>query len=187
MDSEDVRELLTQYFDGARTIVDRYGGVVEKFIGDAVMAVWGVPKAHEDDAERAVRAGLELVDMATTLGDSAGVADAEVTMRVGIVTGEVTATLNATQQGLVAGRRGEHRLPGSVDRAAGAGLGRRDHPKAGGGGDRLRRGRRAHVERQVDSDSAVLGRQPSSEASADPNESTGLRHPSSAGTVSCGC
>ena len=54
-DAEDVRELLGRYFDSARTIVDRYGGVVEKFIGDAVMAVWGVPVAREDDAERAVR------------------------------------------------------------------------------------------------------------------------------------
>ena len=60
-DSEEVRELLSAYFAQCRVIVGRYGGVVEKFIGDAVMAVWGVPVAHEDDAERAVRAGLELV------------------------------------------------------------------------------------------------------------------------------
>ena len=51
-----------------REIIDRYGGTVEKFIGDAVMAVWGAPTAHEDDAERAVRAGLELVDVVTALG-----------------------------------------------------------------------------------------------------------------------
>ena len=50
------RELLTRYFDLAREVVERYGGMVEKFIGDAVMAVWGAPIAHEDDAERAVRA-----------------------------------------------------------------------------------------------------------------------------------
>ena len=59
-DAEEVRELLSAYFAQCRVIVGRYGGVVEKFIGDAVMAVWGVPVAHEDDAERAVRAGLEL-------------------------------------------------------------------------------------------------------------------------------
>ena len=61
-DAEDTRELLSRYFDLARDVVGRYGGTVEKFIGDAVMAVWGAPIAHEDDAERAVRAGLELVD-----------------------------------------------------------------------------------------------------------------------------
>ncbi len=61
-DQEDVRELLSSYFDECRQIIARYGGTVEKFIGDAVMAVWGVPTAHEDDAERAVRAGLELVN-----------------------------------------------------------------------------------------------------------------------------
>ncbi|HET7727074.1 MAG TPA: adenylate/guanylate cyclase domain-containing protein, partial [Candidatus Limnocylindrales bacterium] len=52
-DAEETRELLTRYFDQARETVLRYGGTVEKFIGDAVMAVWGTPSAHEDDAERA--------------------------------------------------------------------------------------------------------------------------------------
>ena len=61
-DFEDVRELQTRYFDTCRTIIERYGGTAEKFIGDAVMAVWGAPLANEDDAERAVRAALELVD-----------------------------------------------------------------------------------------------------------------------------
>src|SRR6476646_2760795 len=61
-DQEDVRELLSGYFEECRQIIARYGGTVEKFIGDAVLAVWGVPTAHEDDAERAVRAGLELVN-----------------------------------------------------------------------------------------------------------------------------
>ena len=59
-DPEAVREFLTAYFDRAAQIIERYGGTVEKFIGDAVMAVWGTPTAHEDDAERAVRAALEL-------------------------------------------------------------------------------------------------------------------------------
>ena len=53
-DAEDVRELLTRYFDTARRLIERYGGTVEKFIGDAVMAIWGAPVAQEDDAERAV-------------------------------------------------------------------------------------------------------------------------------------
>ncbi|MGH3287755.1 MAG: zinc-ribbon domain-containing protein, partial [Streptosporangiaceae bacterium] len=54
-DPEAVRELLSEYFEVARTVIGRYGGVVEKFIGDAVMAVWGTPAATEGDAERAVR------------------------------------------------------------------------------------------------------------------------------------
>ena len=60
-DPEAVREILSRYFDTAREVVGRYGGTIEKFIGDAVMAVWGAPVAHEDDAERAVRAALDLV------------------------------------------------------------------------------------------------------------------------------
>ena len=59
-DPDEVRDLLSRYFDTARQIVLRYGGTVEKFIGDAVMAVWGTPVAQEDDAERAVRAALDL-------------------------------------------------------------------------------------------------------------------------------
>ena len=69
-DAEDVRDLLGHYFEQAKTIIDRYGGTIEKFIGDAVMAVWGVPVAREDDAERAVRAGLELVEAVERFGRS---------------------------------------------------------------------------------------------------------------------
>ncbi len=100
-DSEEVRELLSAYFDRCRVIVGRYGGVVEKFIGDAVMAVWGVPVAHEDDAERAVRAGLELVAAIAAMGEEVGTPG--LAMRVGIVTGEVAVTLGATAEGMVAG------------------------------------------------------------------------------------
>ncbi len=100
-DQEDVRELLSGYFESCSQVIARYGGTVEKFIGDAVMAVWGVPTAHEDDAERAVRAGLELVHLVTALGADLGIAD--LAMRVGIVTGEVAVTVGATQQGMVAG------------------------------------------------------------------------------------
>ena len=100
-DQEDVRELLSTYFEESRRIITRYGGSVEKFIGDAVMAVWGVPTSHEDDAERAVRAGLELVSKVTALGEDLGLPDLQ--MRVGIVTGEVAVTLGAEGQGMVAG------------------------------------------------------------------------------------
>ena len=68
-DAEDVRELLSGYFTTARTIIGRYGGTVEKFIGDAVMAVWGVESVQENDAERAVRAALDLVDAVAVFGD----------------------------------------------------------------------------------------------------------------------
>ena len=61
-DPEEVRELLSRYFDRCRRLIEIYGGTVEKFIGDAVMAVWGTPVAQEDDAERAVRTALDLVD-----------------------------------------------------------------------------------------------------------------------------
>ena len=100
-DQEDVRELLSSYFEQCSQVIARYGGTVEKFIGDAVMAVWGVPTSHEDDAERAVRAGLELVHLITDLGTDLGVPD--LAMRVGIVTGEVAVTVGAAQQGMVAG------------------------------------------------------------------------------------
>ena len=100
-DHEEVREVLERYFAECRRIVTRYGGVIEKFIGDAVMAVWGVPTAHEDDAERAVRAGLELVAAVAEFGEDVGAPD--LALRVGIVTGEVAVTLGATQQGMVAG------------------------------------------------------------------------------------
>jgi class 3 adenylate cyclase/tetratricopeptide (TPR) repeat protein len=100
-DPEDVRELLSHYFDVARTIVGRHGGVVEKFIGDAVMAVWGTPVATEEDAERAVRAGLELVDAVRVLGTENGVDG--LAARAGVVTGEVAVALGAVGEGMVAG------------------------------------------------------------------------------------
>ena len=100
-DAEEVRELLTRYFDLAQQIIGRYGGTVEKFIGDAVMAVWGTPTAHEDDAERAVRAGLDLVDAVHQLGDSLGADD--LLLRAGVLTGEAAVTVGATNQGMVAG------------------------------------------------------------------------------------
>ena len=100
-DQEDVRELLSAYFEECRQIIARYGGTVEKFIGDAVMAVWGVPTAHEDDAERSVRAGLELVSAIGAMGAGVGVPD--LAMRVGIVTGEVAVTVGTEHEGMVAG------------------------------------------------------------------------------------
>jgi class 3 adenylate cyclase len=99
-DAEAVRELLTRYFDTSRQTIERYGGTVEKFIGDAVMAVWGAPVAREDDAERSVRAGLELVAVVRDLGREAGL---ELSLRAGILTGEAAVSIGATNQGMVAG------------------------------------------------------------------------------------
>jgi predicted ATPase/class 3 adenylate cyclase len=100
-DPEEVRELLSRYFDESRRVVERYGGVVEKFIGDAVMAVWGSPIAHEDDAERAVRAALELTALVRDLGAEVGAPDLRA--RAGVLTGEAAVNLGAQQEGMVAG------------------------------------------------------------------------------------
>jgi class 3 adenylate cyclase len=100
-DAEEVREVLSGYFELARAIVGRYGGIVEKFIGDAVMAVWGAPVAKEDDAERAVRAGLELVSAVAVYGAEH---ETELQARVGIVTGGA-ATTETAEEGLVIGDR----------------------------------------------------------------------------------
>ena len=100
-DAEDVRAILDAYFGTCREIVDRYGGTIEKFIGDAVMAVWGTPLAQEDDAERAVRAAMDLVDAVRQLGGSAGVPD--LALRAGVQTGEAVVTIGATGMGMVAG------------------------------------------------------------------------------------
>ncbi|HET7172173.1 MAG TPA: adenylate/guanylate cyclase domain-containing protein [Gaiellales bacterium] len=100
-DPEDVRELLSRYFELCRTLIDRYGGTVEKFIGDAVMAVWGAPVAKEDDIERAVRAALDLAASVDALGQELGVP--ELRARAGILTGEAAVTVGAVGQGMVAG------------------------------------------------------------------------------------
>jgi class 3 adenylate cyclase/tetratricopeptide (TPR) repeat protein len=100
-DHEVVRKTLTVYYDRSREIVERFGGSVQKFIGDAVMAVWGATVAHEDDAERAVRAGLELTDMVARLG--AELEQGDLTLRVGILTGEASVGPELPELGFVVG------------------------------------------------------------------------------------
>jgi len=100
-DAEEVRELLSQYFDTCRRLISRYGGTVEKFIGDAVMAVWGAPVAQEDDAERAVRTALELIDSVAALGEEVG--EPDLRARAGVLTGEAAVNLAADGEGMVAG------------------------------------------------------------------------------------
>ncbi len=99
-DPEAIRDIQDRYFEHTSEIISRYGGTVEKFIGDAVMAMWGAPVAHEDDAERAVRAALDLVDMIPALGREAGV---DLQLRAGVLTGEAAVGLGGEGQGMVTG------------------------------------------------------------------------------------
>ena len=112
-DQEDVRELLSRYFEECRRIVGRYGGTVEKFIGDAVMAVWGVPTAHEDDAERGgpgrARAGRRAWRRSARTSGSP-----ELAMRVGDRDRRGRGDRRRRAAGHGRRRRGEHRLPGAV-------------------------------------------------------------------------
>ncbi|HVL53836.1 MAG TPA: adenylate/guanylate cyclase domain-containing protein [Vitreimonas sp.] len=98
LDPESLRALIGEFFDMAKAIVERHGGVVEKFIGDAVMAVFGLPTLHEDDALRAVRAAAELQHRLA----ASGLAD-RLTIRTGINTGEVVAGDASAGQRLVTG------------------------------------------------------------------------------------
>jgi len=100
-DPDDVREILSRYFERCRTLIERYGGTVEKFIGDAVMAVWGTPVALEDDAERAVRAALTLTSAVAALGEELGVA--ELRVRAGVLTGRASVEVGTAGEGMVMG------------------------------------------------------------------------------------
>ena len=144
-DPEDVRELLSRYFETARAIVDRHGGTIEKFIGDAVVAVWGSPAAHEDDAERSVRAALELVAAVRDLGGEAAL---ELAARAGIATGETAVTIGAVGQGMVAGDivNTAARIQGG--RATGQRVPRRGNAARLRGGHRVRRGGRIRAQGQ---------------------------------------
>ena len=86
LDPEDVEAILRPYHERVRAELERHGGTVEKFIGDAVMALFGAPTAHEDDPERAVRAALAIREFAL---------EEELELRVGITTGEALVSLDA--------------------------------------------------------------------------------------------
>lgn len=100
-DPEDVRQLLTDYFDRSRSLIEQLGGTVEKFIGDALMAVWGSPVAREDDAERAARAALAVVQAVATLGEEVGLPGLRA--RAGVVTGLAAVDVGSESQGMVLG------------------------------------------------------------------------------------
>jgi class 3 adenylate cyclase/tetratricopeptide (TPR) repeat protein len=102
-DPEDVRATLSPYFTAVKTEIERFGGSVEKFIGDAVMAVFGAPIAHEDDPERAVRAALRITDAITELNQGAR---QDLHVRVAVNTGQALVSLDARPslgEGMVAG------------------------------------------------------------------------------------
>src|SRR2546428_3281131 len=109
LDPERLRALLARYFERMKTIVEWHGGSVGKFIGDAVMAVFGVPVLHEDDALRAVRSAVEMRDALPELGLQG---------RIGVMTGEVvtgTEERLATGDAVnVAGRVGQAGQPGEA-------------------------------------------------------------------------
>ena len=148
-DPEDVDRMLTGYFAMARSAIEAFGGVVEKFIGDAVVGVFGVPAAHEDDPERAVRAGLRIAEDAESLTSLDG---GSLRLRVGINTGETLVRL-----GVVPGS-GERFLAGdaintasriqSVAPLMGVAVGQSTYD-ATQGGVRLRRPAACDVEGQV--------------------------------------
>ncbi|HET9461387.1 MAG TPA: adenylate/guanylate cyclase domain-containing protein, partial [Gaiellaceae bacterium] len=104
LDPEDVRAILAPYHDRLRHELERHGGTVEKFIGDAVVAVFGAPVAHEDDAERAVRAALAIQDAIAELNEVDPALALEV--RVGVATGEALVALDVRPElgeGMVSG------------------------------------------------------------------------------------
>lgn len=100
-DPEEVRAVLTRYFELAKQVVARFGGEVDKFIGDAVTAFWGTRVALEDDAERAVRAALELVAAVTDLGKDLDMPD--LALRAGVLSGETSVGAGGNEIGLVVG------------------------------------------------------------------------------------
>jgi class 3 adenylate cyclase/tetratricopeptide (TPR) repeat protein len=106
LDPEDVRAMLTPYFSRLREELERRGGTVEKFIGDAVMAVFGAPAAHEDDPERAVRAALAIRDAMSEMNEQEP--DLDLHVRVGVNTGEALVSLG------VRPRHGEGMAAGDV-------------------------------------------------------------------------
>jgi class 3 adenylate cyclase/tetratricopeptide (TPR) repeat protein len=104
LDPESLREIIQGYFAEMRSVIERHGGKIEKFIGDAVMAVFGVPRVHEDDALRAVRAAADMQTALTTANQrfekDFGV---RLQARIGVNTGEVIAADPATEDSFVSG------------------------------------------------------------------------------------
>src|SRR5205085_3328066 len=98
LEPEDVRAIQTPYFGRVRAAIESFGGTVEKYIGDAIMAVFGAPVAHGDDPERAVRAALAVLDGVAEL--NAATTELDLQVRIAVNTGEALVSLGAnTAQG----------------------------------------------------------------------------------------
>jgi class 3 adenylate cyclase/tetratricopeptide (TPR) repeat protein len=122
LDPESLRDVQSRYFDAMREAIERHGGTVEKYIGDAVMAVFGIPLLHEDDALRATRAAVDMRDSLAALNEELE-RDRGVTIavRIGVNTGEVVAGDPTTGQAFVTGdavnvapRLEERAAPGEI-------------------------------------------------------------------------
>jgi class 3 adenylate cyclase/predicted ATPase len=115
LDPETVRRVMRRYFDEMRIVIERHGGTVEKFIGDAVMAVFGVPRVHEDDALRAVRAAVEIRGRLPAVAQDLGI---ELVFRTGVNTGPVVVgddqTLATGDAVNVAARLEQAAAPGEI-------------------------------------------------------------------------
>ena len=104
LDPETTRVIISRYFEVVRAALERHGGTVEKFIGDAVMAVFGIPELHEDDALRAVRAAADIrVALAALNEESAAAGRPALAVRIGIDTGPAAIGSGAVDQQLVTG------------------------------------------------------------------------------------
>jgi tetratricopeptide (TPR) repeat protein len=122
LDPESVREVMTRYFERMRGVIERHGGTVEKFIGDAVMAVFGIPEVHEDDALRGVRASVEMRDALASLNEEIrGGWGVTLETRTGVSTGQVVADDPSMGHGFatgetvnVAARLEQHAEPGEI-------------------------------------------------------------------------
>jgi class 3 adenylate cyclase len=103
LDAEDVTIVQDAYFEAVREAIDRHGGLLEKFVGDAAMAVFGAPTARDDDAERAVGAGLALVAAIERVGSQLGLDPGALRLRVGIASGEAVYGAATAERGPVTG------------------------------------------------------------------------------------
>ena len=120
LDAEALRTVLTRYFSAMRSVIEHHGGTVEKFIGDAVMAVFGVPQVREDDALRAVRAAADMRDALVDLNEQLrGTHGVEIQIRTGLNTGEVVVSETGTATKLGAGDAVN--VAARFEQAAGAG------------------------------------------------------------------